>query len=271
MSYLLYISLLLTGILGGFIGGLIGIGGGIIFVLILPYALELEGVIPSEVAQFTVANSLFAILFSSIASSISLFKSKNIYPREVLIIGLVSIVTASLVLKGFVNTPAFNKQTFNIIVIGLMCFMLARTLLSTRMVATQVKPNLKWMPLASIGLLSGSIAPLSGLGGGIIIIPILNGVLKLEVRTANSISLGVIGITSLFTTLINLTEAPVSKIAGFHTGYISWPIALCMSIGVFIGSPHGVKLSKKLDAKTINYIFAAFIAFSISKKLLELL
>jgi uncharacterized membrane protein YfcA len=271
MHYTLYLILFLTGILGGFLGGLIGIGGGIIFVLILPQALAIEGVMPNEIAQFSVANSLFAILFSSIASNISLIKNKNIFPKEVLIIGLVSVITAFIVLKGFVNTPAFDKTTFNFIVIGLMCFMLVRTLLSTKNIATQLTPKVSNAKLASLGLLSGAIAPLSGLGGGIIIIPILNGVMKLEVRTANSISLGVIGITSLFTTIINLNEHPQSHLENGQIGYISLPIALLLSVGVFVGSPYGIKLGKRLQAKTINYIFAAFIALSICKKLFELL
>jgi len=265
-----YLVLFLFGLAGGFLGGLIGIGGGIIFVVILPTILTSLGVAESEIAQFVVANSLFAIFFSSLTSSISLFKAKNVHPREVLIIGLVSLVTATLVLKGFVNTPFYDKAKFNIIVIGLMGFMLYRTLLSAKKNDATEFINLNSKQLGSLGLVSGLVAPLSGLGGGIVIIPILNGIYKMQVRYANSISLGVIGITSLWTTILNLFETPKSDIAVYHIGYVIFPVAMSMAAGVVISSPFGVKTSRKLQPTTINYIFGLFIILSMLKKLWEI-
>jgi uncharacterized protein len=270
MEYSIYIMLFIAGLLGGFIGGLIGIGGGIIFVLILPQVFQIIGVMPSEVPQFSVANSLFAIVFSSIASSITLFRDKNLFPREVFIIGSVSLVTATLVISYFVNTPAFDKNTFNVVVIGLMLFMLFRTLRSARATDTTDYREISPIRLGALGLLSGTIAPISGLGGGIIIIPIINGVFKLNVRVANSISLGVIGITSIVATGINLMYHPASTPSGFTIGLINFPVVLCLTIGVIVASPFGVSFSKSLKPATINYIFAIFICLSILKKLSEI-
>lgn len=268
--YYTYLLLFVFGLFGGFIGGLIGIGGGILFVLILPAVLTSLGVLDSEIAQYIVANSLFAIFFSSLTSSISLFKDKNVYPREVLIIGLVSIITATLVLKGFVNTEYYDKAKFNIIVIGLMAFMLYRTLMSARKNDANSFKILNNKQLGTIGLVSGMVAPLSGLGGGIVIIPILNGIHKMQVRFANSISLGVIGITSLWTTILNLFEEPKSQIESYSIGYIVFPVALTLAVGVVIASPFGVKASKKIKPTTINYIFGLFIVISMLRKLWEI-
>lgn len=264
------LALFAVGLVGGLVGGTIGIGGGIIFVLVLPEALAHQGVLPQEIAQYTVANSLFAILCSSLASNWALYKAKNIYPKEVIIIGGVSVITATLVLKGFVNTAYYDKFTFDVIVLSLISFMLVRTLISARKAEGSPYQPLTNQQRVGIGLISGSVAPLSGLGGGIVIIPIINGILKYEVRIANSISLGVIGITSLWTTLLNLAESPVSPVRGWTMGYLSLEVAGPLALGVIIASPYGVRYSRKMKAAHINYLFASFMILSIVKKIIEL-
>ena len=72
-----YILLFLLGVIGGFLAGLIGIGGGVMYVLILPYLLVQMGFPEAEIVQFTIANSLVGTLFASFSANVVLIKQKN--------------------------------------------------------------------------------------------------------------------------------------------------------------------------------------------------
>ena len=56
-----------------------------------------------------------------------------------------------------------------------------------------------------------------------------------------------------------------------NTGYIVWPLALTLSLGVVIASPFGVSVARKLSGKTISYIFVLFVMVVIADKLIQLL
>lgn len=266
-----FIFLVLAGLLGGFIAGLVGIGGGVVYVFIIPITLKILGVPLEEVPQYTIANSVFAILFASAAANFVNIRSKNFFTKEVGIIGILGVAASILTLEFIVNTQLYSVYEFNIILILLLVYMLYNTLASARKVFLTPLSSLKKWKLATVGAAGGTISALSGLGGGVIIIPILNTLMKVDIKKASSISLGVISIMSVFMTLFNLFEEPRIKFDNAYTyGYIIFPVAICLSIGVIIGSPLGVKLSQKISSTKISYIYASFLCIVILKKLYEL-
>jgi uncharacterized membrane protein YfcA len=122
-----------------------------------------------------------------------------------------------------------------------------------------------------IGALAGILSALSGLGGGVIIISILTLRFNVDMKKAKSISLGVIFITSLVMTISNLLENPSLNFQSDNIGYIVWPLALSLSVGVVLGSPLGVRFSRRLSNRAISYIFVSFLAVVIIDKLLQLI
>ncbi|MFL5730012.1 MAG: sulfite exporter TauE/SafE family protein [Cytophagaceae bacterium] len=260
----------LAGLIGGFIAGLVGIGGGVVYVFIIPISLSYIGVPKAEIVQYTIANSMFAILFASASANYVLIRLKLFYRKAVLIISLSAIVSSVLVLHFIVNTPWYSLRVFNIIIVVLLFYMLFTTLRSARKVFVFPLDSLKRWKLAIVGAAGGTIAALSGLGGGIVIIPILNSFMKIDMRKASSISSGVIMLTALTMTLYNLFEKPVHEFKAYNMGYIIFPIALTLSLGVVIASPFGVKISRKLSSSTISYIYAGFLILVILKKVAEL-
>ncbi len=67
MSIEFSLYLLLGGLIGGFSAGLIGIGGGTIYIFIIPLALDAINFPPDLIAPFTIANSFFAMFFASLS------------------------------------------------------------------------------------------------------------------------------------------------------------------------------------------------------------
>lgn len=266
--------LVLAGLAGGFMAGLLGIGGGIFYLLVLPYALTAVGVPEAEMVQFTIANSIFGTLFAALSGSITQIRHRTFFLRQVLWVSTGAITLSLLTLHFFVNTPLYSKPIFNTVVIILLVFILWRTLSrslqkSPDQGATAEVPGTPPL-LIGAGGSGGLVAALSGLGGGAIVVPYLTLLLRMDVKKAKSISLGMIFFTSLLMTLFNMTEDPQTTPDAFHLGYIVFPIVVPLGIGVIIASPLGVKAGVRMSSRLITLLFSAFLLVVILKKAYEL-
>ncbi|WP_323757245.1 sulfite exporter TauE/SafE family protein [Roseivirga sp.] len=266
-----FILLFIMGLLGGFLAGLIGVGGGVLYILILPYVLINMGYPDAEIVQFTIANSLVGTMFAALSGNVALIIKKEFFWKEVLIVGFFGTIISLLVLQFVVQTDWYQRDKFNVVIILLMSFIVFRTLKSNRKESSSnTERSLRKHELGIVGSLAGSISALSGLGGGVVMIPILNLRFKQSMRKAKSISLGVIFITSMVMTISNLMAQPTTNIEG-QIGYVVWPLVLVLSLGVVIGSPYGVRIARKLSNRTISYIFVSFLGVVIIDKLIQLL
>ena len=262
-----YAYLLMAGILGGFVGGLLGIGGGMVFVVILPVALMALGAPPQELVQYTIANSLFATFFSTLVGNVAHYQRGQFYPRETLLMGAFSIVASWAVLVGVVNTAWYSAGLFNTVIIVVLAYMLLRILLrSRRGVSRRATNPAPRYQLALVGLSSGVISQLSGLGGGVIIVPLLNTFLKIPIKKASAISLGVISLTSLAATILNLWAVPRQDFDYFRVGYVIFPVGIGLVLGVLLGAPLGVRAARRVPSGVLNYIFAVLLAAIIIQK-----
>ncbi len=266
-----YIYLAIAGIAGGFFGGLLGIGGGIIYILILPVALRHVGVPDEELIKYVIANSIFATFFSALSSNIAEIKSKRFYKNEVMVVSLLGSISSLFILNFVVYKPWYSVKAFNIVVVVLMVFILITLVYNAN-------PNNKFVrevpfskrKLGLAGVSGGVVAALSGLGGGTVIVPILNSALNMNIKKAKSISQGFILVTSLFITLFNLLETPNLSFDYFNIGYVVFPVTAPLILGVMLTSPFGVNMSRNLPAYVISYIFAGFILLVMISKLFEI-
>ncbi|MFT7150664.1 MAG: putative membrane protein YfcA [Nonlabens sp.] len=267
-----FLLLFIMGLVGGLLAGLIGIGGGVMYILVLPYLLIGMGFPEQEIVQYTIANSIFGTMFAALSGTTALVRKGDFFWKEVLIIGVWGTVSSLLVLHFIVNTSFYNKTQFNYVVIVIMAFIAIRTLIQVKRESAgehEVKP--KSLGLGLVGVAAGSVSALSGLGGGTVIIPILNSGIKMSMQKAKGISLGVIFITAFSLTVFNLFENPKTDFVNQSTGYIVWPLALMISFGVIIGSPLGVIIGRRLSNRTISYIFVLFVLVVIADKVIQLI
>lgn len=267
-----YILIFLAGLGGGFLAGLLGIGGGVIYILILPLALREVGVPELEIAQHVIANSIFGTMAASLFASITLIRDKDFYWKEVLIVGASGVVVSYLLLFLFVNTPYYSERTFNIAVIVFLILILFTSFNKSKYQLLFNKPvkNEKAWHIFTGGT-AGAMAALSGLGGGTVVVPLLKSGMHMDIKRAKSISLGVILITSTLMTVFNMLDNPAQPYSGSSIGYIVMPVAIPLSLGVVVSSPFGVKVSHKISSRIISYIFAGFLLLVIVRKSIALI
>ena len=104
------------------------------------------------------------------------------------------------------------------------------------------------MRLVLIGLVAGFFSALFGVGGGIIVVPLLLLVAGWEARNATATSLAAIGITAL---------SGVTTYA-FH-GDVSIKYAALVGVPAAVGAVGGTSLQQRLQGRTVELLFALLV------------
>jgi uncharacterized protein len=99
--------------------------------------------------------------------------------------------------------------------------------------------------LILIGLAAGFFSALFGVGGGIIIVPLLLFAAKFELRSASATSLAAIGLT-----------ATAGTIAYVVHGDVQVDYAALVGLPAALGALGGASLQQRLPVRTLSYAFA---------------
>ncbi len=122
-----------------------------------------------------------------------------------------------------------------------------------------------FIPLLFLGLLSGLLAGLLGVGGGLVIVPILAYLLPGQNVSAENLIQ-----TSIGTALMVICFTSLSSLRAHHkAGAILWPVALKFTPGILLGSIVGAKIAHWLPGRQLGLFFSVFIVFSGVQMLLD--
>lgn len=261
--------LFILGAVGSFISGLLGVGGGIVYVPILDYFLYKLGLRNDELVKGILANSLFTIIFSGIISSRKQYKLNNFFPNEILMTALPGVVSV-LLMTVLINTGNwYSKDLFNIVFASLVLLILLRMFYASGKVTPEATP-VKTIQYQVTGFFTGIVTALSGLGGGVLMTPLITEWMKQPIKKASSISNGVIPILAIAVGLFNLSLVSPPKVSEWQYGYIVFPIVVPMIFASFIFAPLGVRTSHKGNQQTIRFIFASFLSIILIKLMYEI-
>lgn len=114
------------------------------------------------------------------------------------------------------------------------------------------------MRLILIGLTAGFFSALFGVGGGIVIVPLLLLVGGWELRSATATSLAAIGITA--------TAGVITYVA--H-GQVKPAYAALVGIPAALGAFAGTTLQQRLPVRTLSFLFAALLVAIAVRMLLQ--
>lgn len=110
----------------------------------------------------------------------------------------------------------------------------------------------------AIGLAAGILGGLIGLGGGIIMIPLLVGLLKLDQCRAHGTSLAVLIFTGISGAIIY----------GYH-GQIDWTAATALAVPAVLTATTGARLADRLPDWKLKKVFGIFLIFCSALLLLK--
>jgi uncharacterized protein len=121
------------------------------------------------------------------------------------------------------------------------------------------------LELLLLGIATGFLAGLLGIGGGMLMVPFITIILTAKgyppeytVKMAVATSLATICFTSL------------SSVRAHHRrGAVLWPVALRLAPGILVGALAGAQLAVALPGKVLSVLFAIFVAFSATQMFLN--
>ena len=103
--------------------------------------------------------------------------------------------------------------------------------------------------LLAIGLVAGFLSGLIGIGGGIVIVPVLVYVLHQDQKTAQG--------TTLFMFMLPIG---ILGVLNYHrAGHVDFKTAAIIAVTFVLGSYFGSKTAVSIDTKLVRQIFAASI------------
>jgi len=255
MELILIIILLVFGVLFGIISSVAGIGGGALHMslMILLFA------IPIDEARNT--SSFIIVTFSGIAF-ISYYKQGKVDIK-------LSLIFASFALLGSITATIFfiflpiDNTALKIIIAsvvltsGLNMIRKAFTSLKLERLnnsneiqfffdSYDHKTNLK--KAIPLFFLTGFVAYLCGIGGGMLFVPILSILLKMPIFISTAISTTMIFFTGIYNAAVRIA-----------IGKIQYLIGILIGIGAILGSLYGAKLSKKIQKHTLQFFVAVIL------------
>ncbi len=102
--------------------------------------------------------------------------------------------------------------------------------------------------LIGIGLVAGLFSAVFGVGGGIVVVPLLISLLAFDSKIATA--------TSLAGIIITATAGTITQGA---LGNVDWGVALLVGIPAMVGVTFGVALKQRLSSTAVTYGFAALL------------
>ena len=114
------------------------------------------------------------------------------------------------------------------------------------------------MRLVLIGVVAGFFSALFGVGGGIVIVPMLLVLLRWDIRNATATSLAAIGITATAGVVTYVVHGEVEPI-----------YALLVGVPAAFGAAGGATLQQRVPVRTLSLLFAALLVGIAIRMLLQ--
>ena len=273
-----FLILLLCGSMGGFLAGLLGVGGGMLFIPVIHEYLSSYSLSTDEIVKYTLGNSIALVFISGVSGTFRQIKMGTWDWKQSLQIGIPGALSSLAMSYAITHGDWYNKQRFQTVFLGFLLLSIGNMIFgkskATKSNDTAANPQEnqtpnRWLP-TFVGILAGTVVSLSGLGGGIIMVPLFRMLLKKPMHQATSLSLSIVPILSISSLLQYTLSQPIHPINPLQTGYLLWIILIPMMAGVMFFSSFGQKTAPRVPVLWLRVIFAVLSSIILIKTLIEI-
>lgn len=238
------IQALITGIAAGFICGLFGMGGGSLLVPAIFHVFKLP-------MKESIGTSLFVIVFSAISALINYVRYNQVRAKIALYIvpcGIAGAQAGALLTDRLPETAVRYIFVILITVLGIKMFFYPEN-----GGASCEEGEMRYSKIQAIliGLLAGFISGLCGVGGAVLLIPLLYIFLKMPMHAC-------IG-TALIAIFFNSISGGIGYIV---RGYVDYRLGVLLGIGSMAAAPLGARLSINIPREKLRRMFAVILVLS---------
>lgn len=239
----------LCGLTAGLLGGYLGLGGGIVMV---PFLTVIAGVD----IKAAVPVSVTAIVVNSLSASNEYLK-KGMVDLELVIILSVFMSLGNIsgsLLAGYI--PGAHTSLILAVILVYTAFSLLKTKKNSERMTFSDNRTKYLFVTTVVAFVTGALSALVGIGGGVVILPVLYLVIGLPLSTAR-------GTTSL---MVGFSAAAATTVY-FLSGQIDPAIVSGVVLGIILGAKLGGFLgtmAKPLAVKVVLFVVMLYLAFRLS-------
>jgi len=251
---MLEILLPIIGFIIGTVAAMTGIGGG---AFIVPTLTILYGFAPAN----AVGTSLTCIVFTAVAATINYWRQRRIFFKTGLIM---AVLTAPGALLGAYITTVLSPDQLGSAFAVFIMLIAIRLIFSHNPLTkrkTTSKPRIEKKTLGSdneviaakktlgigmfLGFFGGIAAGLFGLGGGVLVVPIMTLAMGMPIHAATATSM----FTMVFTTASGVTQH-------YFANHVNFEYALLLAVGTVLGAQLGAHWSRRISGNNLRRILA---------------
>ena len=247
----------LIGIIIAILSGLTGLGGGIILIPTLLGWFHYQGFFVNNGMQIAANTSIAILFFTTLSTSYQYFKNQliNWHMVKSFLPGLLIGIGCGSLIVTFLDSSALQKS------FGLFLLVIVLNLLWPK------KPSIKKHKspiyiIYLVGICTGVLSPMFGIGGGILMIPFFHaqGLILLEAIGSSVFCLLPIAMISLISNTMFGYLKHHLPLESFNTiGYLYWPALLLIAPMSMIFAPIGANIAKKTNVLIIKRLLALVI------------
>jgi uncharacterized membrane protein YfcA len=253
------IILALTGIVVGFGEGLLGLGGSFIMVPVMFWLFTALGVAPDIAIKLAFGSALLVIFPTAISGTLAHVKKGAVWWKAGIILGVcgtIGAVIGSTITSLFLNAEILKP------VFGLVVVLGAIRMLIGKLPDVEADPKEVSLIWACLGFPIGIICGMIGIGGGIIMVPVMTLWLKFKMHHAVGTSLAMMLFTSFGGALGYLVNGlSVPDLPPFSVGYVNLLAGACLVVTSIPVAQIGARTAHKLPATQLRYIFTALMFY----------
>ena len=252
MEIIFIIALLITGALVGTVSGLLGVGGCFIMVPVQYWILTTMGIDPTIAIRVAFGTNLLVVLPTAISGSLRHHKKKVVLWRQAITLGLTSMVFT------FAGAYVAAILSGNILktIFGLAILLGALRMVTAHPIRVKGEAHANPITYIFLGIIFGFVTGLIGIGGGVLMVPLMVIFLNYHMHEAVGTSTAVMIFTSLGGAIAYMLYGlNASGLPPYSIGYVNllqWILLAGTSIPM---AQLGVHLAHKIQPKSLKWIF----------------
>jgi uncharacterized membrane protein YfcA len=246
------------------LGSMLGLGGGVFLVPILTLFFGID-------PKFAVGASAVVVVTNSVVGSTNHLRIRFTNPRLAMLLQIATAAGAIAgALYGVLADPRVIYIVFGAVLVYAAVSMVVRS--ERRVTAPPARArdslqlgaafrdpaireevsyipiNVGWGMGAGVG--AGVISGMLGVGGGVVMVPAMNLLMRVPVKAAVGTSTFMVGMTSVATAFVF-----------YSRGFIDPTLVVPAIVGVFVGGQIGSRLTRRIKAQRLALLFALILLY----------
>lgn len=252
MTIFSIICLLITGVIVGLASGTLGVGGCFIMIPVQFWVLTSMG-IPTDMAiKIAFGTNLLVVFPTAISGAYSHNKKGAVLWKQGITLGITGAIGSMIGATIASNLPGDILK----IIFGTIILLAAIRMLTAKPVKQEAEPPKAVLPYILWGLPMGIICGLIGIGGGVILIPIMVTFLNFKMHKAVGTSSALMIFISIGGAISYILNGlSVENLPAYSFGYVNLLLFIILAGTSIPMAFVGAKISHKIPAKQLKLLF----------------